>query len=114
MDLETFRTRLAAAKAAAATKGASTMPSKLASAVYDRPVTVYLRGEFLGNVHRIECRSLKVTIRPYAQYESAIHLEWIGKGQRRARGTVLSYSPWGLVLDGHGHPAPDSPWEHVL
>jgi hypothetical protein len=74
-------------------------------------VTLYMKSDLLGHIVKIECRSLTIKVGPCAQYTNAVHLEWIAKGQRRARETVMTYRPSALVLAGHGHPAPDSVWD---
>ena len=70
--------------------------------------TLYRRGEFLGAIHKIEVRAISVTREKYAQYESAVRVEYIEPRQKRARTFVDSYKPSVLVLDGWGHPDPDS------
>lgn len=71
--------------------------------------TLYLRGEFMGNIHKIEARDIMIeTGVKYAQYDNAIRVTWTPKGARRARGTVLTYRPFCVALDGWGHLDPDS------
>lgn len=74
-------------------------------------VTLYTRGDgslaFHGNVHKIECRSLTIRVGPYAQYTNAVTVEFTPKGKRRAR-TMTQTRADILVLDGFGHPDPDS------
>ena len=70
--------------------------------------TLYRRGEFLGAIHKIEVRAISVTREKYAQYESAVRVEYIEPRQRHARTFVDSHKPSVLVLDGWGHPDPDS------
>lgn len=71
-------------------------------------VTLYLAGGF--GVNRIECRTLSVRVGRYAQYDVATHLTYVPKGKRKEVGTVLANNPWGLVVEGHGHLNPDSPF----
>jgi hypothetical protein len=75
-------------------------------------VTLYTKGDpmcmNIGNIRKIECRTLKIEIGPYAQYENAIKLTWIAKGQRREREMVQTSFPDAVILTGHGHVDPDS------
>jgi len=68
--------------------------------------TVYTRSEFMGNIVKRECRSAEVARVPYAQYADAIQVKIVKKGARRARGWTITYHPYLLILDGHGHPEP--------
>lgn len=70
--------------------------------------TLYRRGDFLGAIHKIEVRAISVTREKYAQYASAVHVEYIEPRQKRARMFVDSHKPSVLVLEGWGHPDPDS------
>jgi hypothetical protein len=78
-----------------------------------RPVTLYFRGDFLGNMLKVEARHAKVVLRPCAQYPRAVHFEWLARGKRRARRTLETSRPTLLVLDGWGHPDPDGAFEVV-
>lgn len=74
----------------------------------ERRVTIYLRGEFFGNIHRIEASAYAVEVGRYAQYPAAVHCAFRPKGCRRVRGTAQGYEPSLLILDGWGHPEPAS------
>lgn len=71
------------------------------------PVTIYARSELGMGVRKTEARSFGYLVGPYAQYPSAVAFHFIGKGQRKVRGTVQTSGPSLLVLEGHGHPDPD-------
>ena len=74
--------------------------------VAERKVTVYSKGG-MGNIVRTECREVEVERAPYAQYRGAIHVRLTPKGKRNRRGFVETYESDLLVLEGHGHPAPE-------
>jgi hypothetical protein len=69
-------------------------------------VTMYLMGG-LGMV-KVEAKECEVRVAPCAQYSRALHVTFKAPRQRNARGTVLTYKPTLLVLEGWGHPDPDS------
>ena len=69
-------------------------------------MTLYFRGEFMGNMHRVEARAYSVTVGKYAQYDQAVFVAFLAKGKRKARGFVQGYRPDLLVLDDWGHPEP--------
>lgn len=69
-------------------------------------VTLYYQGGF-GMV-KVEATRFKVEVRPHAQYERGVYVEMVPKGKRRAREFVQAYSPSLIVLEGWGHPDPDS------
>lgn len=73
-------------------------------------VTMYVKGEFLGNVVKIEAKEAEIEIKPFAQYTKAVHVTFKKPRQKKARCLVQSYSPSLLVLEGWGHPDPASPW----
>lgn len=72
-----------------------------------RRVTVYVRG-MMGNIQRIEASAFSAEVGKCAQYSSAVHFAFIPKGKRNVRSSVETSRPSLLVLDGWGHPAPDS------
>ncbi len=74
----------------------------------DRKVTIYFRGEMMGNYHKIEARNYFAGTTSYAQYPAAVQFAWVPKGSRSARGSVQTFQPSLLILDGHGHPDPAS------
>lgn len=70
--------------------------------------TIYTTSEFMGNVTKTEVRRGEIEVKPYAQYAEAIHVKFVPKGARKLRGFVKSHKPYVIVLEGHGHPDPDS------
>lgn len=86
---------------------ATTIPAPMPTELTFGKCTLYLQGEFFGNFTRIACKSLKVTRIKYAQYDNALRLEWMEPRKRSPRGTVLTYRPRSLVLDGWDTPEPD-------
>jgi hypothetical protein len=70
--------------------------------------TIYTTGELMGNVQKVEVRRGDVEVKPYAQFSDAVHVKYVPKGARRQRGFVKSFKPFVLILEGHGHPDPDS------
>jgi hypothetical protein len=87
-------------------------PDKATGILETGKATLYMRGEFLGNIHRIECTAARITVGPYAQHTGAVSALWVPRGKRAVRGTVQGYRPSLLVLEGWDHPAPDSPFVH--
>ncbi len=71
-------------------------------------VTMYLNSEFGMGVVKIEATRFEVEVRPFAQYPSGVYVEFLPKGKRKMRTLVQGYKPSLLVLDGWGHPDPDS------
>jgi len=66
-----------------------------------KKATIYLTGEFFGNVQKVEVRDLKVWIGKYAQHNETVHLQFIPKGKRKARATTITPShPFGLIFEG--------------
>jgi hypothetical protein len=54
-------------------------------------VTMYRTGEFLGGIHKLDCKSIEVTFDvKYAQYNDAVQVKYMEKGKRTLRGFVLS------------------------
>lgn len=49
----------------------------------------------------IKVQSVKVTVRPFAQYKSAIEIRYMEQGKRTVRGTVLTDSHAWVILAGH-------------
>ena len=79
-------------------------------ALETRKVTMYVRGEFMGNYKRIECKAYAVSVGKYAQYNAAVHAYFQQPRQRLVRGFVQHFRPSLVVLDGWGHVEPPSMW----
>lgn len=72
------------------------------------PVTIYSRSEWGMGVRKTEARAFGFAVVAYAQYPSAVECHFVGKGQRKVRGFVQTSTASLLVLEGHGHPDPDT------
>lgn len=68
--------------------------------------TLYHNG-FLG-FSAIECKEVEIKIGKYAQYPSAVHVTFVPKGKRKARGFVQGYEPSVVVAAGYGNPDPQN------
>jgi len=77
-----------------------------------KKATIYLttEGISLGNVHKLEVREVEVIRKPWAQYPSAVQCKYLLPRKRNWSGRTGSYKPYIVVLEGWGHPDPDSPW----
>lgn len=73
--------------------------------------TIYKKGG-LGMV-KVEVSQVSTELTPYAQYQAAVRVRYTAKGKRTEVGYVDTYQPTTLVLDGWGHPAPDSIWDEA-
>lgn len=67
--------------------------------------TMYLKTEMMGNIVPLEARDIEVYWAPFAQYERALHVEFVRKGARTRKRMVQPYKPSLVVLEGHGHTA---------
>jgi hypothetical protein len=65
--------------------------------------TIYSENSFGMGYSKHEVRALKIHAAPYAQYSSAIHVQFVPKGARRGRSFTQTYKPTLVVLDGWGH-----------
>ena len=71
-------------------------------------VTLYApTGVMSSNLVKIECRTLRVEVGPYAQYAAAVRFTYVPKGSRKEREHVETYRPCAVILAGHGHMDPD-------
>lgn len=71
-------------------------------------VTIYSQSEFGMGVRRCEAKLEDVRVHKYAQYERGITATFIPKGKRKARQLTQAYGPNMVILEGWGHPEPDS------
>lgn len=69
--------------------------------------TVYSAGAFGIDRTEVLLTEIRTGVK-YAQYNNAGYIRYIPKGKRTVTGISLTYSPFAIVLEGHGHPAPDS------
>lgn len=77
-------------------------------------VTLYRAGEFLGAYGRFVCKSVKVSVRPYAQYPSALLIEFLPKGCRKWRQFIDYNRPTTVIVRGHDTPAPPAMYRPAL
>lgn len=69
------------------------------------PVTLFYVSDFMGTVQRVQCRSLTIERKPYAQHPVAFFCSFVPKGKRKARQIVRRLSGcYLLVLPGHDAP----------
>jgi len=78
-----------------------------------RKVTIYSRSDFMGNIVKCEARLVEHGRRKYAQYDAAPFVKFIPKGKRKVRGILKGYNSYFVIIDGWGHPDPDSPWTEL-
>lgn len=69
--------------------------------------TLYYRSDF-GAINKVECRSIIVHRRPWAQYDGSVEVIFVQKGKRNARRINEGYRPYFIVLEGWGHTDPDN------
>lgn len=77
-------------------------------------VTMYFGSDFGMGIVKIEATRCDVEIKPYAQYAAGVFVEFVPKGKRKPRAFVQGYKPSLVVLEGWGHPDPESPWEPAV
>lgn len=75
-----------------------------------KKVTIYVKGEFMGNFHKVEATAYLVELVPYAQYADAVRFVFKGKGKRLLRAAVQTFRPSLVVLEGWGHIDPPGMW----
>src|SRR2546429_116533 len=68
--------------------------------------TIYF-GDLWG-YHRVETREATWEVIPYAQYRSAIRIDFIRRGKRKRETCILTSRPRAVILAGLGHPDPPS------
>lgn len=71
-------------------------------------ITLYRRS-MLGYT-KFECTKWGHAVRKYAQYESAVEVRFVPKRKRKPRYFMETSHPSTIILEGHGHPDPDSAW----
>jgi hypothetical protein len=74
----------------------------------DKLVTIYTKNEFFGNIVKREGRLSDMGTQKYAQYNKAPFVKYIPKGKRKLIGFVQTFNPYLIVLEGYGHPEPQS------
>lgn len=73
-------------------------------------VTIYKIGEFGMGYRKIEASRVAWGFGRYAQYDNAVTVEFTPKGARKALEFVETRHASTIILDGWGHPDPDSMW----
>lgn len=71
-------------------------------------ITLYRR-TMLGYT-KVECTKWSHAVRKYAQYESAVEVRFVPVRKRKPRYFMETSHPSTIILEGHGHPDPDSAW----
>lgn len=59
--------------------------------------TIYFKSDILG-ISNVDCRSVKVEILPYAQYDRALKLTYVPKGKRNERSQWITFRPFLVVV----------------
>lgn len=73
-----------------------------------KKATIYTSSQFMGNIIKIECTIKDFGFRKYAQYDKAAFVRYVPKGKRNEQDFIKGYHPYILILEGHGHPEPES------
>lgn len=61
-------------------------------------VTLYINGMMFG-VSRIDCRTLEIREGyKYAQYNNAVHIQFVEKGKRKPRAIVITSLPFAVIV----------------
>lgn len=76
--------------------------------------TLYMLGGMGLAIQRIEVKHLELTMRKFAQYESAVSVKVIPRGARKVRGFVQDSRPTLVVLEGWDHIKPDGMWSKTV
>ncbi len=71
-------------------------------------ITIYTSSIF--GVRKAEGTLLRIGKKDYAQYRDCPYVHFIPKGKRKPDGVMGTYQPYIVVLKGHGHPDPQSPF----
>jgi hypothetical protein len=71
-------------------------------------ITVYVTGEFMGNVQKYEGYLIDQGKMKYAQYDNAPFVSFTPKGKKNGVRIVKGYNPYILILKGWNHPEPQS------
>lgn len=74
----------------------------------EKLVTVFVSGVF--GIQKHEGKLVNLGRRNYAQYVDRPFVSWIPKGKRKAVGQIATFDPWMVVLEGHNHIEPPSPF----
>lgn len=69
--------------------------------------TLYFQSDMGLGIRRVEVRSWRVEVRPYAQHRAAVEVTFIPKGARTGRRLIQAYDPTVVIVEGHNTPSPD-------
>lgn len=68
--------------------------------------TLYYMGGMGMGYNKLELKDYEIEIKPYAQYQDAVHIKYIEPRKRKWYKSVFSGCDSFLLLDGHDHPEP--------
>lgn len=74
-------------------------------------ITIYKSGSF--GISKIEANLVEIGKRDYAQYKDCVYIKYVRKGKRNPEGIILTYAPYMVVIEGHGHISPADPFGPV-
>lgn len=73
---------------------------------FDRKVTIYTKSGF-GDIVKHEARLREIEMdKSYAQYRNAVKVTFTLKRKRKLTGTMLTYAPYMVIVDGWDNPEP--------
>lgn len=81
--------------------------------IKENQITVYWSGEFMGSINKQEGTLIQHGTRKYAQYNNAPFVEMVPAGKRKGIRISREYNPFILILEGTGHPDPQSMWGEI-
>ncbi len=61
-------------------------------------VAIYTDDDLWGNIRRIDARQATIWIGPYAQYQNAVFVEFVGVGKRKGESFVREDDPYVVVV----------------
>lgn len=70
-------------------------------------VTVYLKGEFMGNIQKIEGYLIDTGRMPYAQYRDAPFVDIKPRRKQKVRRYRQTFQPYMVIVEGWNAPDPD-------
>lgn len=70
-------------------------------------VTIYATSGMFG-VSRIAAKEAQVTVEPYAQYARALRVVFKAPRKRNARGFMVAYDPFLVIVEGLNGPEPET------
>src|SRR5438128_1702571 len=61
-------------------------------------VAIYTDDDMWGNILRFDARQAKIWVGPYAQYQNAVFVEFVGVGKRKGESFVRANHPYVVVV----------------